>query len=84
CGLVASPELHTTVYPFILRGVKLIGIDSVLCPMDLRLKIWQRLATDWKINTLNNIIAECDLEDLNAQIDRILSGQMRGRIVVKL
>ena len=84
CGLVASPELHTTVYPFILRGVKLIGIDSVLSPMDLRLKIWQHIAKDWKINTLNNIIAECGLEDLNAQIDRILSGQMRGRIVVKL
>ncbi len=84
CGLVSSPELHTTVYPFILRGVKLIGIDSVSCPMDLRLNIWQRIATDWKIDTLNNIIAECDLEDLNAQIDRILSGQMRGRIVVKL
>ena len=84
CGLVASPELHTTVYPFILRGVKLIGIDSVLSPMDLRLKIWQRIATDWKINTLNNIIAECHLEELNAQIDRILSGQMRGRIVVSL
>ena len=84
CGLVASPELHTTVYPFILRGIKLIGIDSVLCPMDLRLKIWKKIATDWKINTLNNIIVECGLKDLNIQIDRILSGQMRGRIVVKL
>ena len=84
CGLVASPELNTTVFPFILRGVKLIGIDSVLCPMDLRLKIWQKIAADWKVNALNDIIAECELEDLNVQINRILSGQMRGRVVVNL
>lgn len=84
CGLVASPELNTTVFPFILRGVKLIGIDSVLCPMDLRLKIWQKIAVDWKIDALDDVAVECELEDLNGQIDRILSGKMCGRVVVNL
>lgn len=84
CGLVASPELNTTVFPFILRGIKLIGIDSVLCPMDLRVNLWQRLATDWKINALNDLMTECELQDLDGQIDRILAGQMRGRVVVNL
>lgn len=84
CGLVASPELNTTVFPFILRGVKLIGIDSVLCPMDLRLKIWQKIAADWKVDALDDLIAECELQALDGQIDRILSGQMRGRVVVNL
>ncbi len=84
CGLVASPQLNTTVFPFILRGIKLIGIDSVLCPMDLRLKIWKKIATDWKVNVLNDVIAECGLEDLDVQIDRILAGQICGRIVVNL
>ena len=84
CGLVASPELNTTVFPFILRGIKLIGIDSVLCPMDLRLKIWQKIAADWKVDALEDLIAECELQALDGQIDRILAGQMRGRVVVNL
>jgi putative YhdH/YhfP family quinone oxidoreductase len=84
CGLVASPELDTTVFPFILRGIKLIGIDSVLCPMDLRLNIWEKIATDWKVDVLDDVVQDCGLADLDAQIDRILAGQMRGRVVVDL
>lgn len=84
CGLVASPELNTSVFPFILRGVKLIGIDSVLCPMDLRLKIWDKIAGDWKVDVLEDVMVDCGLEDLDGQIDRILAGQMRGRVVVDL
>ena len=84
CGLVASPELNTSVFPFILRGVKLIGIDSALCPMDLRLKIWDKIAGDWKVDVLEDVMVDCGLEDLDGQIDRILAGQMRGRVVVDL
>ena len=84
CGLVASPELNTSVFPFILRGVKLIGIDSVLCPMDLRLKIWDKIAGDWKVDVLEDVMVDCGVEDLDGQIDRIFAGQMRGRVVVDL
>ena len=84
CGLVASPDLNTTVFPFILRGIKLIGIDSVLCSMDLRLKIWEKIAVDWKVAALDDVMVDCGLGDLDMQIDRILAGQMRGRVVVDL
>jgi putative YhdH/YhfP family quinone oxidoreductase len=81
CGLVASPELQTTVFPFILRGVSLLGIDSVNCPMPLRQQIWQRLAAEWKPN-LNQLSSEISLEDLNAHIEDILQGKLKGRTVV--
>ena len=84
CGLVASPELQTTVFPFILRGIRLIGIDSVLCSMDLRQQIWNQLATKWKLATLNDVTIDCTLEELDDQIDHILNGQIRGRVVVNL
>ena len=82
CGLVASPELQTTVFPFILRGIKLIGIDSVLCPMNIRQQIWTKIATTWKLSTLQEIIVDCSLQKLDEPIDRILKGQIRGRVVV--
>ncbi len=78
CGLVASPELQTTVFPFILRGVSLLGIDSVHCPMALREEIWQRLAADWKPN-LDQIGLEISLAELDARIDDILQGKLKGR-----
>ncbi|MBT3604954.1 MAG: YhdH/YhfP family quinone oxidoreductase [Candidatus Latescibacteria bacterium] len=84
CGLVASPELQTTVFPFILRGLRLIGIDSVLCPMDLRQDIWNKIATKWKLPTLNGITTDRSLEEVSDQIDHILNGQIRGRVVVSL
>ena len=84
CGLVASPDLQTTVFPFILRGVRLIGIDSVLCPMDIRQHIWDKLATTWKLATLNSVITDCSLTELSDQIDHILNGQIKGRVVVNL
>ena len=83
-GLVESPELPLNVYPFILRGVALFGIDSANCPMPMRLKIWQRIADDWKIERLDELISECGLEDLDNEIERILQGRQRGRIVVKI
>ena len=84
CGNVLSPELNMTVYPFILRGVNLLGINSAETPMDLRKIIWQKLAGEWKINLLNKITTECSLEDLNEKIDFILDGKITGRILVNL
>ena len=84
CGNTYSPELDTTVFPFILRGVNLLGINSAETPMNLRLKIWQKLANEWKPNCLNQIYSECSLEQLSEKIDLILQGQITGRIVIKI
>jgi acrylyl-CoA reductase (NADPH) len=84
CGNVASPDLNLTVYPFILRGVALLGIDSAECPMDIRSLIWKKIAADWKLDQLDRIISECSLEELNPKIDLILKGQIKGRVVVRL
>jgi len=84
CGNVASPELPLTVFPFILRGVRLIGIDSQNCPMDLRLQVWRNLAGPWKITTIENLSRQITLDDLSDNIDLILKGQQKGRVVVKL
>ncbi|MCL5027654.1 MAG: YhdH/YhfP family quinone oxidoreductase [Bacteroidetes bacterium] len=84
CGLTQSPILNSTVYPFILRGVNLLGIDSAHCDMNLRLKIWNKLANEWKPDNLDLIYQECSLEELNGKIDLILQGKITGRVVVKL
>lgn len=84
CGNTFSPELNTTVFPFILRGVNLLGINSAETPMDLRIKIWQKLANEWKPDCLNEIYEGCSLEQLNDKIDLILQGQINGRIIVKV
>jgi len=84
CGLVGSPELAVNVFPFILRGVTLFGIDSVECSRDRRSKVWQRLAGDWKPDVLNTLASECTLDGLQEKIDQMLKGQMRGRTLVDL
>jgi putative YhdH/YhfP family quinone oxidoreductase len=84
CGLVASPELDTTVYPFILRGVSLLGVDSQDCPMDTRQRIWQALGSEWKFDGLEEIATERTLQQLEPEIQRILRGQQTGRILVDL
>jgi len=84
CGNVASPDLNMTVFPFILRGVSLVGIDSQNCPMDRRKAIWQRLANDWKPPQLDSLCREIALAELDEQIDQILKGTQRGRVVVNL
>ena len=83
-GLTAGTELHTTVLPFILRGVKLLGIDSVMCPMPRRLEVWRRLATDMKPTELRSIATEIGLDDLPTAFDTLLKGRARGRFVVKM
>jgi putative YhdH/YhfP family quinone oxidoreductase len=84
CGNVASPELSITVYPFILRGVTLAGIDSQNCPLTLRREIWAKLASDWKFSMLGDISHEISLHALNDAIERILKGQLQGRTVINL
>lgn len=85
-GLVGSPKLNTTVYPFILNGVSLIGVGSAETPMRIRKILWNKLSTDWNINEqLNGIAKEVSLEELNdTYIDAILNGQITGRILVKM
>ena len=83
-GLVASSELSTTVFPFILRGVSLLGIDSGFTPTKLRREIWNKLAGVWKFPQLEKLTIDCTLEGLNPEIDKILAGGQRGRVVVDL
>ena len=83
-GLVASSELSTTVFPFILRGVSLLGIDSGFTPTKLRLETWNKLAGIWKIPQLEQLTIDCTLEELDPEIDKILAGGQRGRVVVNL
>jgi len=82
-GLTGGTELHTTVLPFILRGVKLLGIDSVMCPMPTRLEVWRRLATDLKPAKLVEAAHEIGFDDLPSAFDTLLKGQARGRHVVR-
>jgi len=84
CGLVGSAELPINVYPFILRGVSLIGIDSVNCPRDTREEVWKLLATSWRPAKLEDLVKECTLEGLEEQIQKILKGGITGRVVVNL
>ena len=84
CGNVASPDLPLTVYPFILRGVTLIGIDSAKCPMPTRLRIWQKLAEDWKIKDIDGLASEITLAELAAQIETMLHGRQTGRVIVNM
>lgn len=84
CGLVGSPELTMNVYPFILRGVRLIGIDSVNCPMALRLAVWERLAGSWKPPRLAELATTVTLAGLEEKILAILQGGIRGRVLVSM
>ncbi len=84
CGNVLGHELHTNVYPFILRGVHLAGMDSGNCEMELRRKLWEKLAGEWKPENLEQLSRECSLQELDNEIDRILKGQQVGRILVNL
>jgi len=83
-GLAAGHALNTTVMPFILRGVSLLGIDSVNAPMAVRQRVWQRLASDLKPRHLNDMCNTVALEQLPAVFETILKAQARGRTVVKL
>lgn len=84
-GLTGGADLHTTVFPFILRGVNLFGIDSVYCPMETRLKLWERMGSDLKPEgLLDSIGYEIGLSELPDTVAKILKGAVRGRTIVAL
>lgn len=84
CGLAGGSDLVATVLPFLLRGVNLLGIDSVMCPNPERSEAWRRLAHDLPLDRLERTIREVGLADLPVLAPQILAGQVRGRIVVNL
>lgn len=82
-GLTGGSEVSTTVFPFILRGINLLGIDSVNCPMETRKVIWQKMANDFKpVGLLDTIKKEVNLNELPQSLSLILNGEMRGRTIV--
>lgn len=84
CGNVASGDLPITVYPFILRGITLLGIDAAECPLELRKQVWEIIASKWKIDHLATITTEIPMTMIDDYLDKILAGQTKGRIVVKM
>lgn len=84
CGLAAGMNLPTSVAPFILRGVSLIGVDSVMCPIEHRRAAWARLAQNLDLTELRNISAEVPLEEVIGMAPKFLRGEVRGRIVVPI
>lgn len=85
CGNVGAAELHSSIFPFIINGITLFGIDSVNCPVDIRMKVWNKIASDWKLDRLEKITTELpSLEALEERIGLILEGKNRGRAIVKI
>lgn len=85
CGNAGGIELHTTVMPFIIRGISLLGINSAGCPYALREELWRRLANEWKPEHLDEIAQrEVALEELPAVFDQMLEGESFGRVLVKI
>jgi acrylyl-CoA reductase (NADPH) len=84
CGLAGGSDLPATVIPFLLRGVNLLGIDSVMCPREERLPAWERLARDLPLDRLEQITQSVPLGEVTALAPRILKGEVRGRIVIDL
>ena len=84
CGVAGGAEVATTVYPFILRGVTLSGIDSAWCPDDLRAKIWKKLATNWKLTRLEKLRQEATLQTISTHVDKMLQGQESGRVLITI
>jgi acrylyl-CoA reductase (NADPH) len=83
-GLAGGNQLETTVLPFLLRGVSLLGIDSVMCPVDERRRAWQRLAVDLPMDMLDTMTGEATLADVPRLADEILAGRVKGRMVIDL
>ena len=84
CGVVGGAELPLTVYPFILRGVTLAGIDSAWCPDDRRRDLWERLGSSWKLSGLEQLGYDVALEDVHLSVDAMLRGENSGRTVVAM
>jgi putative YhdH/YhfP family quinone oxidoreductase len=83
-GLAAGPKLNTTVLPFILRGVQLLGADSANCPMGFRQTIWNKLAAAWRPDRVHDQVRTIEFDDLPTHFDAYLKGLVRGRTVVRI
>ncbi len=84
CGLAQGMDLPSTVMPFILRGVSLLGIDSVMAPMSIRKRAWERLSKDINFEKLEDMVVEVGLDQVQELAKDILQGQVRGRVVVNI
>ncbi len=84
CGNALSFELQSSVYPFILNGINLLGIDSATCPMNLRRQLWDKLSMDWRPSMPDQISKEISLNELPLFIDQMLTGKIRGRMFVNM
>ena len=84
CGLVSSPNLSTTVFPFIINGINLLGLDSANLPMKERQQVWDRLAGTWRLSDFESVATICSLDELDQYFDKILKGALKGRVVVEM
>jgi acrylyl-CoA reductase (NADPH) len=84
CGLVGSPKLESTVFPFILNGVNLIGIDSATIGMGVRQQVWDKLAGPWRVADLERLASDCTLEEVDGYVEQILKAQTKGRVIVNV
>jgi acrylyl-CoA reductase (NADPH) len=84
CGLVQSPSFSTTVLPFILRGVNLLGVDSVQLPIETKRRLWDKLGAQWKLDQLENICTDIGFTELDASLAQVLKGGANGRFVLNL
>ncbi len=84
CGMVAGTDFCSSIFPFILRGVALLGIDAAQSPMDVRKAVWRRLSGEWKPRNLESLHSTCGLEELEGKIMSMLAGRSAGRVVVSL
>lgn len=84
CGLVASPVFNTTVLPFILRGVNVLGIDSVELPLEQKIPVWEKLGAEWKLDNLDEMTVEIGLDGLSDVIAALMKGKAVGRTLVNL
>ncbi len=83
CGLVVSPELNTTVYPFILNGVNVLGIETAETPRSIRLQLWEKLANEWKPKQIDDIKKVISLAELNEHLEKMIAGKSKGRVLVQ-
>lgn len=84
CGMIGSNKLDVSVFPFILRAVRLVGIASAETPMDVRLKLWDKIANEYKINLSQDIYQEVSLDELPGKIDLMLKAQLHKKVLVNL
>ncbi|MBU3014856.1 YhdH/YhfP family quinone oxidoreductase [Poseidonibacter lekithochrous] len=84
CGLTSSHELNTNVFPFILRGVRLIGIDSVEAKIEKKIAAWEKIASDFKVDTVENLTNEIGLNEIKEAYAKLLEGKAVGRYLVKI